>query len=238
MFTWNIIRDFKKVNHRRFVVVCSPPAAGKWLISQFTKKDIELLGFPVTAVRMLQTVICRVNRRQLSLLPQSNRLFSNITSDHVFEAPRLCGSCDCGKVGYEGKGVSCGNFYTHSTAPRHAAASEPESSAYLAAAAFKSNQVSWKGNPINSAENAEYMPPGSSNPHYFCSCEKKQYLGVDATRWLGVVLLNLKRSSGFPASLPDCYRPNHHVFYGNCSPNPRRCYLRAANDDNCDDDNR
>ena len=110
--------------------------------------------------------------------------------------------------------MSCGNFYTHSSAPRHAAASEgPEHSAYLAAAAFKATQVEWKGPYISSADKQEYMPPNSSNPHYFCPCEKKQYLGVDASRWLGVVLLNLRRVQGFPA-ISDAYRPNHHVFYG------------------------
>jgi len=135
--------------------------------------------------------------------------------DNVFSSPKLCGSCDCGKVGFEANGVSCGNFYTHSSAPRYASSSsEPEASAYLASSAFKLNQVSWKGNPINSVENPAYMPPGSSNPHYFCPCEKKQYLGVDATRWLGVVLLNQRRVKGFPESIPDNYRPNHHVFYG------------------------
>jgi hypothetical protein len=139
---------------------------------------------------------------------------SSSANDYVYASPKLCGTCDCGKVGYEGRGVSCGNFYTHSSAPRNATLhSEPESAAYLAAAAFKSNQVLWTGNPINSAVNSEYMPAGSSNPHYFCPCEKRQYLGVDATRWLGVTILNLKRVQGFPDSLTDEYRPNHHLFY-------------------------
>jgi hypothetical protein len=58
------------------------------------------------------------------------------------------------------------------------------------------------------------MPKNSSNPHYFCPCDKKQYLGVDATRLLGFVALNLKLAEGYTSNtIPDAYRPNHHVFY-------------------------
>jgi hypothetical protein len=60
------------------------------------------------------------------------------------------------------------------------------------------------------------MPPQSSNPHFFCPCEKRQYLGVDATRLLGFVALNLRRANGYTTNtLPAIYRPNHHVFYAN-----------------------
>ena len=102
---------------------------------------------------------------------------------------------------------------THSSAPRLASEDEDP---YLAAAGFNPSQVEWRGNPINSSlpEYVDsYMPKGSNNPHYFCNCEKREYLGVDATRWLGMICLNLKRIKGFPHSIPDIYRPNHHLFY-------------------------
>lgn len=102
-------------------------------------------------------------------------------------------------------------MYTHSTAPR-AASGDP----FLVASAFKANQVEWFGGKdlIDSVEHKEYMPPNSSNPHYFCSCEKRQYLGVDACRLLGVIALNLKRVEGYKDnSIPATYRPNHHLFY-------------------------
>ena len=38
-------------------------------------------------------------------------------------------------------------------------------------------------------------------------------MGVDATRLLGIVALNLRRTEGYAnATLPDIYRPNHHLF--------------------------
>lgn len=99
------------------------------------------------------------------------------------------------------------NSSYHSAELREAAASEPEHTPYLAAAAFKSTQIIWKG-PVKISSSS----PVSSDTHYICSCEKKQYLGVDASRSQGIFMLNLQRVPGFPA-LPDAYRPNHHVFY-------------------------
>lgn len=67
---------------------------------------------------------------------------------------------------------------------------------------------------MSSVHRPEYMPPNSSNPHYFCPCEKQQYMGVDATRLLGFVALNLRRAKGYADNtLPAIYRPNHHFFY-------------------------
>jgi hypothetical protein len=129
--------------------------------------------------------------------------------DNTFSALELCGQCECGKVGYTARGPSAINFFSHSSAPRNASG-EP----FLIASGFKPNQVMWRGNVMNSVTSPEYMPPNSSNPHYFCPCDKKQYLGVDATRLLGIIALNLRRADGFANNtLPDAYRPNHHVFY-------------------------
>ena len=44
---------------------------------------------------------------------------------------------------------------------------------------------------LSDADRAKYQPPGSQNSHYYCPCERKEYLGVDATRLLGVTALNL-----------------------------------------------
>ena len=131
--------------------------------------------------------------------------------DNIYPTPTLCGSCDCGKAGYIGCGVPAVNFISHSSAPR-AASNDP----YLVASAFKPEDVIWYGDKylINSITSPEYMPPKSSNPHYFCGCSKKQYLGVDASRLLGVVALNLKHAKDFKSkTIPHIYLPNHHVFY-------------------------
>lgn len=129
--------------------------------------------------------------------------------DKTYDPPRLSGRCACGKVGYDAVGPPASNFITHSSAPR-AASGEP----YLIASGFKSNQIVWSGEGlVDSTKRPEYMPPNSSNPHYFCPCDKKQYLGVDASRWLGVVAVNLKNAVGYPDNVPTIYRPNHHVFY-------------------------
>lgn len=129
--------------------------------------------------------------------------------DNTYSVMKLCGHCECGKVGYTARGSSSLNFYSHSSAPRNASG-EP----FLIASGFKPNQVMWQGDVINSVVRPEYMPPNSSNPHYFCPCAKKQYLGVDATRLLGMVALNLRMAMGYSGNaLPDVYRPNHHVFY-------------------------
>ena len=136
---------------------------------------------------------------------------SSSSVDNIYNAPVLCGSCDCGKAGYVGRGVPAVNFISHSSAPR--AASKDD---YLIASAFKPEDVTWFGDEhlINSVNSPKYMPPKSSNPHYFCACSKQQYLGVDATRLLGVVALNLRRSNEFKSNtLPHIYLPNHHVFY-------------------------
>ncbi len=162
---------------------------------------------------MLPTTSSKLRRLGRTLSSSHSSSSSSSSSDFIFTSPSLVGSCSCGRVSFEGKGTSCLNFYTHSSGPR--LASEVQDP-YLAAVGFKKNQVEWKGNPIDSSSPEyidEYMPKGSSNPHYFCSCEKKEYLGVDATRWLGMICLNLKRVKGFPHTIPDIYRPNHHLFY-------------------------
>eukprot|EP00937_MAST-01D_sp_MAST-1D-sp2_P000998 g998.t1 len=113
----------------------------------------------------------------------------------------LKGSCRCGKVGFEARGPSALNFVSHSSMAR-AASGEP----YLTAAAFNRDQIRWR----NADCIVERSPPGSRNPHYFCPCGEN-YLGVDATRLLGVVALNLAVTD--VASLPDAYKPNQHTFY-------------------------
>lgn len=151
------------------------------------------------------------------IFPQ--RYFSKLRSSSTSPSPspssscsyELCGQCSCGEVGYLASHLPYLNFYSHSTAPR-SASGDP----FLIASGFHRSQVEWKGNVINSTEHKEYMPPNSANPHYFCPCHKREYLGVDATRFLGYVALNLKLAVGYrDNSLPDIYRPNHHFFYDN-----------------------
>ncbi len=117
----------------------------------------------------------------------------------------IVGSCSCGKVGFEGKGESCLNFYTHSSGPREASG-QP----FLKASGYKPHQVEFTGPVISSLDDATKMPSGSKNAHYFCPCEKSEYLGVDATRWLGMVVLNTDKSV---SALEDSQLPNHHLFY-------------------------
>jgi hypothetical protein len=134
------------------------------------------------------------------------RCFSQLVT---YPTPQLCGQCQCGKVGYIARGVPFLNFYSHSSAPRQASG-EP----FLIASAFRSNQIEWKGEVIDSSLHSQYMPTNSSNPHFFCPCDQRQYLGVDATRLLGFLAVNLKLADGYKSnSLPDIYRPNHHLFY-------------------------
>ena len=155
----------------------------------------------------------RLGRPLISSRSRTGRSSSDGATDFVFASPSLVGSCSCEKVGFEGKGTSCVNFYSHSSATREAS---EDKDPYFVTAAFNPDQVEWKGNPINSSlpEYTDlYMPKGSNNPHYYCTCERKEYLGVDAVRWLGMICLNLKRVKGFPHNVPDIYRPNHHIFY-------------------------
>ena len=150
--------------------------------------------------------IVRVNCPRVAL----RRLSNSVEADAItYPGLELRGSCECGKVGFVARGPSALNFYSHSTAPRMASG-EP----FLTASGFKPNQVVWTGDVVDSVQQPSYMPPNSSNPHYFCSCAKKQYMGVDATRLLGIVALNLRRTEGYAnGTLPDIYRPNHHFFY-------------------------
>jgi hypothetical protein len=140
------------------------------------------------------------------------RFFSKLKSSSASSSSyQLCGQCSCGQVGYVASHLPYVNFYSHSTAPR-SASGDP----FLIASGFHANQIEWKGNVIDSTKQREYMPPSSSNPHYFCPCEKKEYLGVDATRLLGYVAVNLKLANGYKDNtLSDIYRPNHHFFYDN-----------------------
>jgi hypothetical protein len=137
------------------------------------------------------------------------RRFSKLKSSSPPSSHQLCGQCSCGRVGFVASHLPYLNFYSHSTAPR-AASGDP----FLIASGFHANQVEWKGDVIDSTKQKEYMPPNSSNPHYFCPCKKKEYLGVDATRLLGYVAVNLKLAVGYQDNtLSDIYRPNHHFFY-------------------------
>jgi phytoene dehydrogenase-like protein len=124
-------------------------------------------------------------------------------STHNFTAAQevLTGQCRCGSVGFEALGPSDANFVSHSSLAR-AASGEP----YLTACGFKRDRVHWK----NSEQIVNRPPAGSQNAHYFCS-ECDSYLGVDATRLLGVVALNLAATD--VATLPDRYKPNQHTFY-------------------------
>jgi len=143
--------------------------------------------------------------RKSTCICRRNLYARRFQSDVVYSTPSLVGSCQCGKVTFAARGVSCGNFYSHSTDIREATlATEREHAEYLAAAAFKTAHVTWKGSPVVTK---------NSDPHFYCACEKKQYLGMDASRHHGFLLLNLNRLAGFPSALPDAYRPNHHLFY-------------------------
>lgn len=158
-------------------------------------------------------------RSYLNIRKLINYSFSSLRDNLQYNSLILYGSCDCGKVSYEAKGLPYLNFYSHSNAPR-----EASNDNFLIGSAFKSNQVEFKGNVIDSSKEKEYMPKNSSNPHFFCSCQKKQYLGVDATRLLGFLVINLRKASGYKENtLPDIYRPNHHLFYSdrvvNCPDN-------------------
>jgi hypothetical protein len=57
--------------------------------------------------------------------------------------------------------------------------------------------------------NRSVTPEGSKNQRYYCkSCD--DYIGENALRPLGMFAFPLHRAVG---DVPDCYKPNHHIFY-------------------------
>mmetsp|Transcript_4881 Transcript_4881/g.7431 ORF Transcript_4881/g.7431 Transcript_4881/m.7431 type:complete len:828 (+) Transcript_4881:54-2537(+) len=134
----------------------------------------------------------------LCLVPVSRRL-----SLSTYPPPSLCGRCSCGKVGYIASGPSYVNFYSHSTPHREASGCD-----YIEVSGFSRSNVRWTG------EHVEYRPCSSSDPLFLCPCDNKEFIGVDATRLLGMVACNLRLAEGYSDNkLPDMYRPNHHLFY-------------------------
>lgn len=156
------------------------------------------------------------------------RLSTSAASAAAFDLPVLKGSCTCGSVGWEAKGPSALNFTCHCSVCR-GASGQP----YVQAAGFKPEQVEW----VNKAGMVESLPPGSRNKRYHCKC-CGSYIGEDATRPLGILALPLSaavnshgRATGAIttpaavgvapaagvdlASIPEEYRPNHHIFYAN-----------------------
>lgn len=131
--------------------------------------------------------------RRMAVSSSTRYLSGTSAADYKLDETVLEVKCKCG-VGIKAVGTSALNFVTHSPAPRHASG-DP----YLEGSGFNPNQIEWTNREdiIDSSmpEHKEYMPEGSSNPHYFCPCEERTYLGLDASRLLGMVILNHKHSA-------------------------------------------
>jgi hypothetical protein len=133
-----------------------------------------------------------VRRGWVAAPPSVRSLSGSSAADYKLDETVLEVKCKCGGVGIRAVGTSTLNFVTHSPAPRDASG-DP----FLVGSGFNPNQIEWinREDIIDSSlpkYKDEYMPQGSSNPHYFCPCEERQYLGLDATRLLGMVGLNHK----------------------------------------------
>eukprot|EP01060_Flectonema_neradi_P005353 TRINITY_DN13552_c0_g1_i1.p1 TRINITY_DN13552_c0_g1~~TRINITY_DN13552_c0_g1_i1.p1 ORF type:complete len:789 (+),score=129.39 TRINITY_DN13552_c0_g1_i1:78-2369(+) len=121
---------------------------------------------------------------------------------------RLAGRCSCGKSGYNTIGRSSINFITHSSAPRQASGKDSLSMSGFA----DDGAVTWvEATNSLTDPSLKLQPEGSENPHYFCACDKREYLGVNAQRILGVTAVSQEVAS--VTGLTDEFKPNFHTFY-------------------------
>ena len=131
-----------------------------------------------------QHKMLRLRKTQNFLINTTSRRFrSDFTTRETVLAVQ-CKKCD---AGWKATGTSALNFITHSPAPRNA-----NGDPYMSGSGFNPNQIEWinQDGVIDSSKQPEFMPEGSSNPHYFCGCDEKTYLGLDATRLLGAWTLS------------------------------------------------